>query len=134
MELVEIALPTRLVVGATRVFPLLHSHTELGRGLEPAEEVVILDCDGEYHAGVVEDIDFTLDDTVYVLRTGVRLPEEHALARLRRYDGSAQRAVAATGEAGARVDPHDADTRGGVDDVVDLIGEMLRRQRREPPV
>ncbi len=113
MELVEIALPTRLVVGATRVFPVLHSHTELTRGLEPAEEVVILDRDGEYHAAVVEDVDFTLDDTVYVMRAGVRLPEDHALARLDQLDGSAH---------------------SDLDEVIDLIGEMLRRQRREPPV
>ena len=112
VELVEVALPTRLVVGATRVFPVLHSHTELTRGLEPAEEVVILDRDGEYHAAVVEDVDFTIDDTVYVLRAGVRLPEDHALSRLDRRDGCG---------------PSD------LDEVVDLIGEMLRRQRREPP-
>jgi hypothetical protein len=109
VELVEVALPTRLVVGATRVFPLHHSRTTLARGLEPGEELVILDADGEYHAAVVVDIDFVLDDTVYVLQTGVRLPEELAVARLESVDGV---------------------RRGDVDGVVDLIGEMLRRSRR----
>lgn len=106
------ALPTRLVVGPTRVFPLHHSATTLTRGLDPGEEVVILDADGEYHAAAVVDIAFTLDDTVYVLQTGVRLPEEHARARL---------------ESAAGTGPHD------VDGVVDLIGEMLRRARRDEP-
>ena len=109
MELVEVALPTRLVVGPTRVFPLHHSRTTLTRGLEPGEELVVLDSDGEYHAAVVVDLDFMADDTVYVLQTGVRLPEEIALARLEAADG---------------VRP------GDVDGVVDLIGEMLRRGRR----
>lgn len=109
MELVEVALPTRLVVGATRVFPLHHSRTSLARGLEPGEELVILDADGEYHSAAVLDVAFTLEDTVYVLQTGVRLPEEHALARVADADGV---------------------QRGDVDGVVDLIGEMLRRSRR----
>jgi hypothetical protein len=110
VELVEVALPTRLVVGPTRVFPLHHSATSLTRGLDPGEELVILDADGEYHAAVVVDIAFTLEDTVYVLQTGVRLPEEHAIARLESADGV---------------------RRGDVDGVVDLIGEMLRRARRD---
>ena len=110
MELVEVALPTRLVVGPLRMFPIHHSVTSLARGLEPGEELVIVDADGEYHAAVVTDIAFTLEDTVYVLQTGVRLPEEHARARLEGADG--------TGPA-------------GVDGVVDLIGEMLRRPRRD---
>lgn len=109
MELVEVALPTRLVVGPARTFPLHHSHTSLTRGLEPGEELVIVDADGEYHAAAVTDIAFTLDDTVYVLQTGVRLPEELAIARLEAADGV---------------------RRGDVDGVVDLIGEMLRRSRR----
>lgn len=103
------ALPTRLVVGATRVFPLHHSLTSLTRGLEPGEELVIVDADGEYHAAAVVDIAFTVADTVYVLQTGVRLPEELAIARLESADGV---------------------RRGDVDGVVDLIGEMLRRARR----
>lgn len=106
----EVALPTRLVVGSVRMFPLHHSHTSLTRGLEPGEEIVIIDADGEYHAAAVVDIAFTADDTVYVLQTGVRLPEEHARARVEGADGTGP---------------------GGVDGVVDLIGEMLKRSRRE---
>ena len=116
MELVEVALPTRLVIGATRVFPLHHSHTELTRGLEPDEQLIILDRDGEYHAAVVEDIAFTLDDTVYVVRTGVRLPEEHALKRL-----AAMPTEPSAAAVGAGV--------GDIEDIIDLIGEMLRRGR-----
>lgn len=103
------ALPTRLLAGPTRTFPLHHSRTSLTRGLEPGEELVIVDTDGEYHAAVVVDLDFTLDDTVYVLQTGVRLPEEIAIARLESVDGV---------------------RRADIDGVVDLIGEMLRRARR----
>jgi hypothetical protein len=109
VELVEVALPTRLVVGPTSTFPLHHSRTKLTRGLEPGEELVILDADGEYHAAAVTDIAFTSEDTVYVVRTGVRLPEDLALARIESADGV---------------------QRGDVDGVVDLIGEMLRRSRR----
>jgi hypothetical protein len=109
VELVKVALPTRLVVGPTRVFPLSHAQTSLLRGLEPGEELVIVDADGEYHAAAVVDIAFTVDDTVYVLQTGVRLPEEMAIARLESAEGV---------------------RRGSVDGVVDLIGEMLRRSRR----
>lgn len=109
VELVEVALPTRLVVGPTSTFPLHHSRTKLTRGLEPGEELVILDADGEYHAAAVTDIAFTSEDTVYVVQTGVRLPEDLAIARIESADGV---------------------QRGDVDGVVDLIGEMLRRSRR----
>ena len=113
MELIRVALPTRLVVGRTRTFPVHHSTTSLTRGLEPGEEVVVLDADGEHHAAVVVDLDFTLDDTIYVLRAGVRLPPEVAAARLDRgSDGSAG-----------------SDGPDDVDEVIDLIGEMLRRSR-----
>ncbi|WP_193605310.1 hypothetical protein [Nocardioides dongkuii] len=112
VELIEVALPTRLVVGPTRTFPVHHTGTRLTRGLEPGEEVVVLDADGEFHSAFVVDIDFTLDDTVYVLEAGVRLPHEVARDRL---------------------DAPDSDDRDttGVDGVIDLIGEMLRRDRAD---
>jgi hypothetical protein len=118
MELIDVMVSTRLLNGLAGTFTLAHASTDLTRGLNPLEEVVIRDLDGELHAATVEDIDYTLDDTVYLLQVGVRLPPEIAEERLRQ-DGPG-----ATSE-----NPED-----GVEDVqsiVDLLGRLRRRPRGE---
>lgn len=69
--------------------PLIISHVEsrLRRALEPGEDVVLLDLDGEYHSGFVADLRFELEDTLYVIDRGVRLPPEQATERLDDADG-----------------------------------------------
>ena len=87
MELVE--LPYTGAELTTMRGPLIVSHVEarLTRALEPGEDVVLLDADGEYHSAFVADLRFELEDTLYVLDRGVRLPPEQASERLERADG-----------------------------------------------
>ncbi len=61
---------------------VLHSETRLERGLEHEESVIVLDADGGFHAAVVDEVGFTLEDTTYRLRLGVRLPADLAADRL----------------------------------------------------
>ena len=81
-----------------------HSETALARGLEPAERVVLQDADGGYRSGTVEELEFTLDDTEYLLRLGVVLPDDLAAERLSGVELSRD--------------------QQGIHDVVDLIGEL----------
>jgi len=117
MELIDVMVSTRLLNGLAGTFTLAHASTDLTRGLNPLEEVVIRDLDGELHAATVEDIDYTLDDTIYLLQVGVRLPPEIAEERLRQ-DGCA------TSE-----NPQDGVE--GVQSIVDLLGRLRRRPRGE---
>ncbi|MBZ5735162.1 hypothetical protein K8Z61_11715 [Nocardioides sp. TRM66260-LWL] len=87
MELVELPY-TGAELTAMRG-PLIVSHVEsrLRRALEPGEDLVLLDVDGEYHSGWVADLRFELEDTLYVVERGVRLPPEQASERLDEADG-----------------------------------------------
>ncbi|MBC9733100.1 hypothetical protein [Nocardioides marmotae] len=87
-----------------------HSTTALAHGLEPGEGVVLADPDGEQHLAIVVDFEFELDDTVYVLEVGARLPEEMA-------DRLVSGAAEPTGEE-------------GLTEVVELLGELRRRVAR----
>jgi hypothetical protein len=81
MELIDLEVPSAQL--ADRYFvQVRHSRTGLGRGLELAERVVLQDRDGGYHAATVEAVEFTLDDTLYRVRLGARLPEDIAQERL----------------------------------------------------
>jgi len=91
---------------------VLHSETRLERGLEPAESVILLDFDGGFHAAVVDEVGFTLEDTTYRLRLGVRLPAELAADRL-----------AGSPMSWERLQVHD---------VADLLGEIRGRAADAP--
>ena len=85
MEL--IAVPVRADVltdgpGVGGEFVIAHTESGLARGLELDEQVVVLDPEGEFHAARVLDVEFSLEDTHYVLALGVRLPPETVRARL----------------------------------------------------
>ena len=85
MEL--IAVPVRAAVltdgpGAGGEFVVSHSASGLTRGLELDEQVVVVDPDGEFHAACVVDLEFSLEDTHYVMELGVRLPPDTVRARL----------------------------------------------------
>ena len=85
MEL--IAVPVRADVltdgsGVGGEFVVAHSDSGLTRGLELEEQVVVVDPDGEFHAARVVDLEFSLEDTHYVLSLGVRLPPDTVRARL----------------------------------------------------
>lgn len=81
-----------------------HSESQLDRGLELAESLVVLDADGHYRAGTVEQVDFSIDDTSYRIRLGSRLPEDLATERI-------------SGAVLSR-------DRQSVHDVVDLLGDL----------
>lgn len=92
MEL--IAVPVRAAVltdgpGAGGEFVVSHSASGLTRGLELDEQVVVVDPDGEFHAACVVDLEFSLEDTHYVMELGVRLPPDTVRARLADGDGGA---------------------------------------------
>jgi hypothetical protein len=89
-----------------RYITVRHSETALARGLDPDERVVLQDSDGGYRSGTVEDVEFTLDDTEYLVRLGVVLPDDLAAERL----------------SGVELSPE----QQGIHDVVDLIGELRR--------
>ena len=118
MELIDVMVSTRLLSGLAGTFTLAHASTDLTRGLNPLEEIVIRDLDGELHAATVEDIDYTIDDTIYLLQVGVRLPPEIAEERLL-HDGP-----------GARSESP-ADGVESVQSIVDLIDRLRRRPRGE---
>jgi len=84
VELIEVETPPTLARGTS--FVLRHRDTDLERGLEPGELVVIGTPDGLLHAGRVEGIEFELDDTVYTLAVGGRLPPDLARERIEGLD------------------------------------------------
>lgn len=51
-------------------------------GMLPGDAVVLRDEDGEYYAGTVLDEAVTGAEARYVVKVGVRLPEEYAMRRL----------------------------------------------------
>lgn len=101
---------TDRATGAGRV-RVAHSSTSLSHGLEPHEAVVLAGSDGEQHLAVVADIEFELEDTVYVLEVGARVPPE-----------TADRLVAGAGEPAGEE---------GVTAVVELLGQLRRRVVRQ---
>lgn len=89
-----IAVPVRAAVltdgpGVGGEFVVSHSESGLTRGLELDEQVVVVDPDGEFHAASVVDVEFSLEDTHYVLELGVRLPPDTVRERLSGVDTGA---------------------------------------------
>lgn len=58
-----------------------HSQTGLRRGLEHGEAVILVAEDGEHHVSRVTGIEFELDDTVYTIELGGRIPADLAQER-----------------------------------------------------
>lgn len=79
MELIEIELSE--FSRRSRSVVVTHSSTDLSRGLEYGERVLVLDADG-YRVAVVADIDFEMADTTYRLVLGGRVSEEMAQEHL----------------------------------------------------
>lgn len=79
MEIIE--LDTSVVLRGERRLVVGHSLTNLTRGLEQGEPVLLRGADGEHYAGLVRGIEFELDDTIYTFEVGARLPEDLALER-----------------------------------------------------
>ena len=103
MEVLEVALPT--VVHGDRI-SAGHVASMLSRGLDFGEEVLVHTGDGEYHLARVEQVDFELEDTVYTLAIGARMPVEMVMERL----------------SGALTDPEVAERHH----LVSLLGELDR--------
>jgi hypothetical protein len=79
MEIIEPAAMLR-GEGERRVL-VAHSQTGLRRGLDFGEPVILRVEDGEHHVARVTDITFELEDTVYTLELGGRVPAELARER-----------------------------------------------------
>ncbi|GAA1796146.1 hypothetical protein GCM10009795_046980 [Nocardioides hankookensis] len=105
MEIVE--LDASVGVRGERTLVVGHSLTRLERGLEPRESVVLHTADDDYYAAQVRGIEFELDDTIYTLAVGGRLPEDLALERVEGLDA----------------DVHDL----SLHELVDLLGDMRGR-------
>lgn len=79
MEIIEPREVARAADGRSVV--VAHSQTALRRGLEPEEAVILVLDDGEHHVARVVGIEFELDDTVYTLEPGGRIPADLAQER-----------------------------------------------------
>ena len=64
-----------------RLVVVAHSHTGLNRGLDHGEALILVAEDGEHHVARVTDIDFELDDTIYTIELGGRIPADLARQR-----------------------------------------------------
>lgn len=84
MEIVVLNAATS--VRGEHVLVVGHSLTQLTRGLEPRESVVLHTAEGDYYAAQVRGIEFELDDTIYTFAVGGRLPEDLALERVEGLD------------------------------------------------
>lgn len=58
---------------------LPHSSTDLTRGLEREEQVLLVDPDGRARAAIVTDVTFTLTDTRYEVALGIGDRRTHEL-------------------------------------------------------
>lgn len=94
-----------------------HAGAALERGLELGEDVVVHCADGEFLSARVTGLEFELEDTLYRLDLGVRLPLEEAAVRL--------------GVESGALAPRRPPVAGS--DVLDLLGELRRDWSREPP-
>jgi hypothetical protein len=105
MEIIELDAAVR--VRGEHTLVVGHSLTQLTRGLEPRESVVLHTADGDFYAAQVRGIGFELDDTIYTLEVGGRLPEDLALERV------------------AGLDPAEHDL--SLHELVDLLGDLRGR-------
>jgi hypothetical protein len=89
-----------------------HSETSLRRGLEFGEPVVLWVGGRDHYAAKVREIEFEIEDTVYTLELGARLPADLAAERL----------------AGLTTD-QDLELH----EIVDLLGDLRRMPPTEAP-
>ena len=104
MEFLELNGPAR--VEGDHLLVVAHTATQLTRGLDHGEAVVVRTSSGELHAARVLDIGFEPEDTIYTLDVGARLPEDLARERVAGLDASV----------------HDL----ALHELVDLLGELGR--------
>ena len=105
MEIIE--LDAAVDVRGERTLVVGHALTQLERGLEPRESVVLHTGEGDYYAAQVRGIEFELDDTIYTFAVGGRLPEDLALERV----------------SGLDAETHDL----SLHELVDLLGDLRGR-------
>jgi hypothetical protein len=84
MEIIE--LDASVDVRGNRVLVVAHALTHLTRGLEPREQVVLRTATADHYAAQVRAIEFEIEDTIYTLDVGPRLPENLALERVNGLD------------------------------------------------
>ncbi|WP_170286189.1 hypothetical protein [Nocardioides rubriscoriae] len=109
MELVVLP-AVRDVDPASGGIVVAHDQSGLRTTMVPGEEVVLLDVDGEFHAGVITALSVRDGRLHYAIRQGVRLPSEAAHDRL---------------DESPAPDPGRATTKGVTDQsLLDLLGEL----------
>lgn len=79
VELVDVALSD--VSRRSRTLQVSHEAAGLRRGLDPGESLLVRDGE-DFYSAEVADIEFELDDTVYTLTLGGRVPEDLAAEQL----------------------------------------------------
>src|SRR6478735_1034809 len=102
MDIIE--LDASVEVRGSRVLVVGHSLTQLTRGLEPREQVVLRTATADHYAAQLRSVEFELDDTIYTFDVGPRLPENLALERVNGLDAEV----------------HDL----SLHELVDLLGEL----------
>jgi hypothetical protein len=85
---------------------VMHSQTGRDEVLEVGQQLVVSDLDGEFHGAEVIAVGGDGADPAYHLRIGARLPVDIAAQRL--------------------TDTHTQPENAGVQEVVDLLGELRR--------
>ena len=119
MELIETELTE--FTRRSRSLVVMHGDTDLGRGLDYGERVLVRSA-GEYRTAVVADIDFEPADTRYRLILGGRVPADIAEGRLLGDFDARPRGAAASGPV-------------SVSDIADMLarsgaGHRIPMQRR----
>ncbi|GAA1761815.1 hypothetical protein GCM10009795_005330 [Nocardioides hankookensis] len=110
MEIVEV--DASVVVRGMAKLTVHHHETGLNRGLEHREPVVLRTATGEMYAAQVWAIDFEVEDTLYTLAIGARLPGDLALERVEGLDWAR----------------HDL----AMHELVDLLGRLRSERARGP--
>lgn len=105
MELIHIRWTTRDLARRAEVV-IAHSQTGLDNALDVGQRLVVTDLDGEFHGAEVSAVGGDGADPEYHLRIGARLPTDVAAQRL--------------------TDTDTAPENAGVQEVVDLLGELRR--------
>lgn len=120
MELVETAVPE--LSRRSRSMLVRHAATALARRLELGEEVVLHDpATGDHWSATVVDVHAagSATERAYRFELGVRLPEEHALARLGEVTGHEKLF---------------SEEQVDMQDLLDLLGAVRRTDRGSAPV
>jgi hypothetical protein len=119
MELIDVTVTE--LARRSRSLRVNHNDTALTRGLAFGEDVILRDSTGDFYTATVEDVHFDLDDTVYRVSIGVRVPEELAQAKL------GQQIPRQRPETSSETAPGTSPEFVDMDRLLQLLGEVRRQ-------